>query len=75
MANNTETVRQLLDAKTLELTKTNQHWLSFLQTAAKNFKYSLSDNKNKQSHGISNYQPVPFFMIQLTLCKQGFKKQ
>lgn len=43
MANKTEIIKQTLDAATLKLTQNNQHWLSFLQTAANNYKYSFTD--------------------------------
>ena len=43
MANKTEIIKQTLDAATLKLTQNNQHWLSFLQTAANNYKYGFHD--------------------------------
>ena len=43
MTSKQETVKHILDAQLLELTRTNQHWLSFLQTAANNYKYSFTD--------------------------------
>ncbi len=43
MANKQETIKRTLDEETLMLTKNNQHWLSFLQTAANNYKYSFRD--------------------------------